>query len=473
MRSREDIYYEAILTRDHRFDGKFFAGSTTTWIYCRPICPAKPKRDNVEFFDSSIHAERAGYRPCLRCRPESAPSSRAWIGKSDTVKRGLNILLSSDFYEYDENSFADILGLSSRHLRRLFQDEVVRTPKEIADTNRLDFARKLITEKSLPFSRIAFASGFSSIRRFNDAIKKRFTRAQSDLRKSKNKEYNERGGITIELSYRPPFSWENHLKFYSKHLIPGVEEVSNKTYSRVFYKFETLGHIEISQVPNKPALCINVIAEDMKCLYPLTQNLRQMFDLNTDPLVIANRFQSNKRLDQMIRKNPGLRLSRFWDPYEGAVCTVLGELVSMAHARSLVKRLVEKYGKTVIHSKTDKAVKLFPTPDILSHANIFEIGITEVRANAIKALSKQVIDGSIVLDAKRDISLLRENLLSIKGIGPWTADYVALRALGEPDIFPSDDLILKRSLKTHDDINLEDTVPYRSYLAAHLWQEHV
>lgn len=234
MRSREDVFYEAILTRDYRFDGKFFAGSITTWIYCRPICPVKPKRENVVFFNTSIEAEKAGYRPCLRCRPESAPSSPDWLGKSETVMRGLNILLGPDFYEYDEHTFAHTLGVSSRHLRRLFQEEVGRTPKMIADTNRLDFARKLITETNLPFTKIAFASGFSSIRHFNDSIKKRFTKPPSALRKSKNKQYKEDSGITLELSYRPPFLWDDHLRFYRSHQISGVEEVSEHSYSRTF-----------------------------------------------------------------------------------------------------------------------------------------------------------------------------------------------------------------------------------------------
>jgi len=178
MISQDDIFYEAILTRDYRFDGKFFAGSKTTWIYCRPICPAKPKRENVRFFKSALEAERSGYRPCLRCCPESAPSSPAWVGKSEAVKRGLHLLLGPEFFNYNEDTFAHALGVSSRHLRRLFQEETGKTAKQIADNNRLDFARKLITETSLPITKIAHCSGFSSVRRFNDAIKKRFTRAR-------------------------------------------------------------------------------------------------------------------------------------------------------------------------------------------------------------------------------------------------------------------------------------------------------
>jgi AraC family transcriptional regulator of adaptative response / DNA-3-methyladenine glycosylase II len=234
-----------------------------------------------------------------------------------------------------------------------------------------------------------------------------------------------------------------------------------------------MGHFNISESPSKPALLVNIVAGDMKCLYPLTQNLRQMFDLNTDPLLIANSFQSTKRLDRMVKRNPGLRLSRFWDPYEGAVCTILGQLVSMAQARKLVKRLVEEYGETVAHPKTGENSKMFPTPDVLARACVSGIGTTKVRANAINTLSEKVLDGSIVFDNGRDSSLLRDALRSVKGIGPWTADYIALRALGEPDVFPAQDLVLKRSLVKYPDLKLEDSAPYRSYLAAHLWHEHV
>lgn len=473
MRSNEDVFYEAILTRDYRFDGKFFAGSKTTWIYCRSICPAKPKRENVRFFNSAIEAEQAGYRPCLRCRFESAPSSPAWLGKSNTVRRGLNILLGPEYYEYNEDSFANTLGVSSRHLRRLFQEEVGRTPKMIADTNRLDFARKLITETSLPISKIAFTSGYSSIRRFNDSIKKRFTRSPSVLRKSKNNKYDSESGITLELSYRPPFSWSDHIRFYRSHIISGVEEVIDQTYSRTFMKYGSLGHLQVTQIPNRPALSVAIVTEDIKCLYPLTKNIRQMLDLNTDPLVIGNTFQANEFLNNLYKKNPGLRLSRFWDPYEGAVFTILGQFVSLVQARSLVKRLVKNYGEIVTNPKTGDEVRLFPAPKTLTRSEIEEIGTTRIRANAIRELCEKVLNGSIVFNSEREYDLLRQNLLSIKGIGTWTVDYIALRAFGEPNVFLSDDLALKRSVRKHSDINIDDAKPYRSYLALHLWHEHL
>ncbi|MEM7007970.1 MAG: AlkA N-terminal domain-containing protein [Thermodesulfobacteriota bacterium] len=471
MKSKEDIYYEAILTRDYRFDGKFFAGSTSTWIYCRPICPAKPKRENVRFFDTAIEAESAGFRPCLRCHPESAPSSPAWLGKSNIVKRGLNILLGADFYEYDEDSFANVLGISARHVRRLFLDEIGRTPKSIADTNRLDFARKLIVETDLPFSKIAFASGFSSIRRFNDAIKKRFTRAPSALRKSKSRAQNELSAIKLELSYRPPFSWSDHLNFYSKHSISGLEQIEDQSYFRLFSKYGTLGQIKVTHSKEKPVLLVTVTALDYNCLYPLTQNIRQMFDLNTDPLLVSNAFQSDRKLNKLIKRNPGLRLSRFWDAYEGAICTILGQLVSLAQARKLVGRIVEKYGEVVTNPWTGNEIKLFPTPKVLSNAKLDDIGTTKMRASAINQLSTKVVNGDIRLDPSLENKDLREALVSIKGIGPWTADYIALRALGEPDIFPKEDLVLRRSLNTHPYINLVNAAPYRSYLAAHLWSD--
>ena len=473
MITQDDIFYEAILTRDYRFDGKFFAGSKSTWIYCRPICPAKPKRENVKFFNSAIEAERAGYRPCLRCRPESAPHSPAWVGKSETVRRGLNILLGHEFYDHDEDTFASILGVSSRHLRRLFQEETGKTAKQIADTNRLDFARKLITETNLPITKIGYSSGFSSIRRFNDAVKKRFKRPPSALRKSALSKYAKNSGITLELSYRPPFSWDDHLRFYSSHGITGVEQVTDDYYSRTFKRYGSSGHVRVSQVENKHALAVSVMAEDMKCLYPLMQHIRQMFDLNADPVVIANSLEKGKSISKMVSLYPGLRLSRFWDPFEGAICTILGQLVSLAQARRIVGRLVAEYGETVTNFDTGEDTKLFPTAEILSRAKIENIGTTKVRARAINQLSQMVTDGTLSLDTGAAYALLRKTLLSIKGIGPWTADYIALRALGEPDAFPSEDLILRRALAKHPNIKSEEYAPYRSYLAAYLWHDYI
>ena len=473
MITQDDVFYEAILSRDFRFDGKFFAGSKSTWIYCRPICPAKPKRENVQFFKSAIDAENAGYRPCLRCCPESAPSSPAWVGKSETVQRGLHLLLGPEFFDYNEDTFADALGVSSRHLRRLFLEETGKTAKQIADNNRLDFARKLITETSLPITKIAYSSGFSSVRRFNDAVKERFKRPPSALRKSNLEKYDKNYSITLELSYRPPFLWDDHLRFYSAHKILGVEQVIAKSYSRPFKKYGTSGYVRVSQVQNKPALSVTVVAEDMKCLYPLMHQVRQMFDLNADPVVIANSLEKSKRVSNMVNLYPGLRLSRFWDPFEGAICTILGQLVSLAQARNMVGRLVAEYAESISNSETGEEVKLFPTVQILAQAKIENIGTTKMRARAINQLSQMVLDGNISFDTSCDYISLREALLSIKGIGPWTADYITLRALGEPDVFPAQDLILKRALKKYPDILLEEYAPYRSYLAAYLWREHI
>jgi len=473
MSMRHDIFYEAILTRDYRFDGKFFAGSKTTYIYCRPICPAKPKRENVEFFDTAIEAEQAGYRPCMRCRPESAPSSPVWVGKSETVRRGLNLLLGPEFYEYDEDSFANSLGVSSRHVRRMFKDETGKTAKQIADNNRLNFARKLIAETSLPISKIAYSSGFSSLRRFNDAIKKRFAKPPSALRKSQITNHDEYSAITLELSYRSPFLWDDHLRFYKSHKIAGVEEIRDGTYSRSFHKFGTFGNVKVSKLQHKPALSVTVIAQDMKCLYPLMSHIRQMFDLNADPVVIANSLERSNCISTMVKLSPGLRLSRFWDSFEGAICTILGQLVSLAQARKMIGKLVDQYGETVSNLETGEDRKLFPTAKILSQAKLENVGTTKVRAGAINELSLMIDEGSLCLDSRVDYSLIRQTLLSIRGIGPWTAEYIALRALGEPDIFPSEDLILKRALRKYPDINTEHYAPYRSYLAAYLWRRHI
>src|SRR5918999_1180009 len=215
-------FYEAMLARDYRFDGKFFVAVKTTGVYCRPICPARPKRQNVEFFPDAASAELAGYRPCLRCRPECAPLSPAWWGKKAVVQRALKLIARNEFHQTNEDQFAGRLGLSGRHLRRLFDEEIGQTPKQIADNNRLNFARKLIVETEMPIMTVARTAGFASLRRFNDAFQRRFRRAPSQLRRLRSKT-DSKDGIELKLSFRPPYDWQTLIRFYQSHPIPGVE----------------------------------------------------------------------------------------------------------------------------------------------------------------------------------------------------------------------------------------------------------
>ncbi len=458
-----------MLARDYRFDGRFFIGVKTTGIYCRPICPAKPKRENIEFFLTGAAAEKMGYRPCLRCRPESAPLSPAWSGKSAIVQRALRVISLDGYFSLNEDAFADQIGVTARHLRRLFVNEIGQTPKKIAYNNRLNFARKLIVESNLPMTSIAMTAGFSSLRRFNDAFKKRFHRAPRILRK---KQERHQGSVELLLSYRPPFDWQSLLAFYRSHQITGTENITDSTYDRVFQIGKSVGFLEVSHLPDHSQLKLKVVTEDPTILFLLAQRVRQMFDLDSDPLLVANSFQSHRFLNSLYQKYPGLRLARGWDPFETAVCTILGQLVSVKQAKSLVHQLVTHYGTKIKNPLTGEERFLFPKAEVLAKVDLVECKTTAARKAAIRELATLVATKKLDLLKPQEIAPLKEQLLNISGIGPWSAEYISLRALGDTDAFPATDLILKRAIEKHSDINLEKIRPWRSYAAIYLWKHY-
>jgi AraC family transcriptional regulator of adaptative response / DNA-3-methyladenine glycosylase II len=474
VRSQADIYFQAVRSRDPRFDGKFFVGVKTTGIYCRPICPAKPKRENVEFFLSRLAAERAGYRPCLRCRPESAPASPAWIGSSALVNRALRLIGEGRLLEKSEDEFADDLGVSARHLRRLFETELGKTPKRISDEFRLDLARKLLVETTLPMSEVGFGAGFTSLRRFNDAIRKRFHRAPRDLRRGKSRAPGDGPGVTLRLAYRPPLDWKSLLDWHRAHHLRGVEFVEEidglSTYRRVFRHAGKVGAFSLSPVAGENSLRLHVTYPDASALFPIVQRVRRMFDLDSDPLVIANAFASSPIASALVKRYPGLRIARGWDPFETAVTTILGQLVSVRQAQSLTADLVLRHGESVIDPLTGREAFIFPSPARLAGASLSSIGTTNARRKAIREFSTRVAKGDLTLDASVDVDATKETLLSISGIGRWTADYVALRALGDPDAFPASDLVLRREIEAHPEFDLESVKPWRGYGAVYLWK---
>jgi AraC family transcriptional regulator of adaptative response / DNA-3-methyladenine glycosylase II len=475
MKRNEELFYQAVMARDSRFDGKFFVGVKTTGIYCRPICPAKPKKENIEFFPNALAAEQKGFRPCLRCRPESAPLSAVWMGKSAVVQRALKLIAlqstaaDSTIDHKNEEKFAEIFGLSARHLRRLFQEELRLTPKQILDHHRLNLARKLILETNLPFTEIAFTSGYASIRRFNDAIQNRFKRTPTELR---GKKKNLEDGISLKLSFRPPFDWNSLLHYYESHRIVGIETVTDQTYSRVFKMDNTVGMFQLELHPSEiNSLKLSIFCDNPKYLGAIVQKVRAMFDLDSDPLLIANAFQHSKLLTRLMRSHPGLRLPRAWDAYEACVCTLLGQLVSITQAGKLVHQLIQTYGQEILHPISGEKIRLFPKPEIIAKAKLTEIGTTEARKDALRELSARVVSKKISLDSTQDPNAFREALLEIKGMGPWTAEYISLRALGDTNAFPGSDLILKRALDLYPDHGIENTQPWRAYGAIYLWKE--
>lgn len=470
MTNSNDIFYEAMTARDYRFDGKFFVGVKTTGIYCRPICPAKPKRENVEFFQNAIQAESAGYRPCKRCHPESAPMSALWIGKSDIVRRAARMLYDKDFFHLNEDEFASRFHISARHLRRLFTDEIGKTPLELAHSFRLNLSSKLIKETSMPVSDIAFASGFQSLRRFNDAFKKRFQRSPTEYRSANPKESS---GIRISLPYRPPYDFSAILNFYRVHQIGNLESFTDHSMTRIFELDGTVGSFTITADGVNHSLIADIEFADRTKLYEIVHRLRSMFDLDSDPILIANALEGAADLEALWKKHPGVRLPSGWEPFEIAISTILGQLVSLERARVMTADLIEIAGRdTGLKTPDGKAIKLFPTPEEILRADLNPLKSTNARKQALVSFSQLVHDKVIRLDSAQDPQEFMEKVLAVKGIGPWTANYMTLKALRNVDSFPATDLILQRALEFHPIAVIDSTRPWRGYMAALLWREY-
>ncbi len=466
---REDIYFRAMISRDHRFDGKFFVGVKTTGIYCRPICPAKPKRQNIEFFNSSLAAEKAGYRPCMRCRPESAPESPAWIGTSALVRRAVKVIHAQGILELNEDQFADRFGVTARHLRRLFVEELGKTPKQLAFETRLNLARKLISETSLPITEIAFASGFKSLRRFNAAFKERFKKNPRDTRRLK---LNPQAPLTLSLSYRPPYDFAGLMHFYESHRIGQLEWFESGKMFRVINFGGKVGAIAISNDSENSRLILEVSFEDTSKLQQIVSRVRAMFDLDADPLLIANSLELNPQIKKISQKHAGIRLPSGWEPFEVAIASILGQFVSVERGRNLVADLIELCGRDSDLQRHGKTVRLFPTPEELLRSDLTKLKTTNARKQTLLLFAQAVVTKELSLDPTQDISNFTEKLLKIKGIGPWTAAYMAMKVLRDTDAFPATDLILARVLEIHSQTLVEKMSPWRAYAAALFWREY-
>lgn len=468
-KSREQVYFEAFKARDYRFDGKFFVAVKTTGIYCRPICPAKPKFENVEFFQSQLEAERAGYRPCLRCRPESAPRSPAWIGKSAVVQRAVKLLATQEAIDLDENEFAGRFGVTARHLRRLFVDEIGKTPKQISFENRLNLARKLISETHLPIAGVAFAAGFGSIRRFNDAFKDRFKRSPREIRRSP---LTKSKALQVSLPYRPPYNFETLMAHYDSHRVGDLEWFENGKMHRIVSFGEDVGQITIANDPENSRLLIEIDFPDTSKIHAIIAKVRMMFDLDSDPLVVANALEVDRKFKSILKRHAGIRLPSGWDPFELGISTILGQLVSIERGRALVADLIEMLGEESGVIVNGKNIKLFPSPQKIASANLEKLKTTGVRKKTLKAFAKAVSDGDLSLEPTQDVDGFLEKILAIPGIGPWTASYMALKCLRHTDAFPETDLILARCLELHPREALAKMSPWRGYAAALLWKEY-
>ncbi len=476
------ICERARLARDPRFDGLFFVGVLSTGIYCRPICPARsPKPENIVYFPSAAAAAEAGLRPCLRCRPEAAPGSPAWNGTSATVSRAMLMIRQGALNEGNVEDLAWKLGVGSRHLRRLFQAHIGASPKSLATTQRILFAKKLLSETDLSATQIAFASGFGSIRRFNAAFSKIYHTTPSAIRNRNN------GGATtgtqpfqcaLTLPYRPPFDWERMLGFFEQRAIPGVEFIADGVYRRTIRIKETSGVISVTHSTAGNALLLTVALSDSRDLMSIVERLRGMFDLDANMAAIHKVLAADPALEKSVAKYPGLRLPGAWDPFEAALRAVVGQQVSVKGARTTLGRIAAKAGPPYESADHPELLRFFPTAQELNACDPGGLGMPEKRVQTVQALAKEVEAERLAFVVKGSLSDFIRQLTRIPGIGDWTAHYIAMRAMGEPDAFPANDLGIIRALRQGDkQLTLkqirqraEKWRPWRAYAAMYLWQ---
>ena len=463
-------------SRDPRFDGRFFVGVTSTGIYCRPICPAPSPRDaHVRYFPTAAAAADAGFRPCLRCRPEAAPGTPAWLGTSAVVRRALVLVHEGALDGGSVDALAARLGIGPRQLHRLFVAHVGAPPLAVALTRRLHFAKRLIDETDFPMTQIAFASGFSSLRRFNDAFQGAYDRPPSALRRLRHADAAPgRGEVALRLAFRPPGGFEDALAFLAARAIPGVERADARGYARTVALPGGPATVTVDAVRGRNELRLRVVGAPATALLPLTSRVRRVFDLASDPAAIGAALRGDPLLGPLVRRRPGLRIPGAWDPFECAVRAIVGQQVSVAAGRTFAARLVARAGRRLVRPM-DGLTHFFPSPAELADADLTGLGLVPARARTVAALARAVADGRLVLDGPADE--VRAALVALPGIGDWTAEYVALRALGEPDAFPAGDLVLRRAAGEGRTLTAralaaraETWRPWRGYAAVHLWE---
>ncbi|HEV2321832.1 MAG TPA: AlkA N-terminal domain-containing protein [Gammaproteobacteria bacterium] len=464
------------MARDPRFDGRFFIGVTSTGIYCRPICPAPhAKSSNVRYFPTAAAAAEAGFRPCLRCRPEAAPGTPAWLGTSATVRRALRLINEGALDTESVEQLASRLGIGSRHLHRLFIQHVGASPLAVAQTRRLHFAKRLLDDTRLGMTDIALASGFGSLRRFNDAFRQTYGKAPRDIRRERRGEAPEGDALSLKLAYRPPYDWEAIRDFLATRALPGVERVTAEGYARTVELNGAAGWFEVRPVPGADALRLSVHGLGPGALFTVVRRVRHMFDLGADPEDVRVTLKDDKLLAPLVRRRPGLRVPGAWDAFELSVRAVLGQQVSVAAARTFAARIVSKHSRA-LPQPAEGLTHLFPGPEALAKADLGSVGLTSARARTLNALSGAVAEGQLCFESG-SAEETREHMQRIPGIGTWTAEYAAMRGLADPDAFPAEDLVLRRMAGNGHPLSAKQLLsraeawrPWRSYAVLHLWR---
>ncbi len=450
-----EVCHQARLSRDPRFDGLFFIAVKSTGIFCRTICPARlPAEPQVTYFNSAAAATEAGFRPCLRCRPDSAPGSAAWQGTQTTLKRALNLIEQGALQQQNQQELAERLGISERYLRKLFQQELGIAPQRYALLQQVLFAKKLLHETSLSISQIAAQSGFNSLRRFNDAFKKELKMPPSQIRRRKPDSSNI---IELSLSYRPPLAWQQMLDFWHKRTLNGIEWVNDLTYGRTFTWQQQPGWFEVS--PKEPdQLQLKLYWPAEQGLFSLLKQLRRLFDLDADINLIEQQLLQHPLFQHGIIS--GLRIPGIWNSWEAGVRAVLGQQVSVAAARTHLNRLVAGLG-TALPGSSDKM--LFPSPAAVMHSELDMLKMPQRRKETLRALATYMAE-----HPEAD----PEQWLALKGIGPWTVNYAKMRGASDSDIWLGGDLGIQKALQqlaAANTISTDTLAPWRSYATFQLW----
>jgi AraC family transcriptional regulator of adaptative response / DNA-3-methyladenine glycosylase II len=474
-----DVCYRALQSRDARFDGRFFTAVTSTGIYCRPICPARtPMRKHCRFFMSAAAAQQAGFRACLRCRPETAPQSPAWRGTAGTVSRAMARIAEGalDGPRESVERLAVSLGVGERQLRRLFDQHIGASPLAVAQTRRVLFAKQLLHETRLPMASVAMAAGFGSIRRFNDTFLALYKRPPSQLRR-RSVTASSAAPLVLRLSYRPPFDWNALLAFFTPRAIPGVEEVRDGIYRRIVRVDDHVAVVAVCHMAARNALQVEIACDHVPALPIIASRLRRIFDLDADTEAIAAHLSRDRTLAPIVRRQPGLRTPGGWDAFEVAVRAILGQQISVAAARGLAAKLVALSTKPLALGDAT-LTHAFPTTQQLAAADLSTLGMPAARRAALISLARAAASQPDLFEAANTLEESIARLRSIPGIGDWTAQYIALRGLHHPDAFPASDIGILRNARQLFGTMLspaqllarsEPWRPWRGYAAQHLW----
>jgi AraC family transcriptional regulator of adaptative response / DNA-3-methyladenine glycosylase II len=472
---------EAYIVDRYPEDRSSFRAVVTTGIYCRPGCPARPLPENVRLFEFAAAAETAGFRPCRRCRPEREPGPATWVSASELVCRALRRIADGALDEAGEGELAASLGVSARHLRRLFGEHVGASPDAVARSRRAHLARRLLDETNLRVADIAFAAGFASVRQMNRVMQQIFRASPAELRQRRRRidPPSADGGLELRLPYRPPLAWSAMLAYLRPRAIPGVESIDGTWYRRTIHVDGDPGVVELTDEPHAARLRLRIHLPNLDSLSHLVARARRVFDLDADPATIAAGLSSDPLVAGALQRLPGVRIAGAWDPFELGVRAILGQQVTVGGATTLAGRLVERFGTPVPGLEPMGLTHRFPTPETVAAADLTVIGLPTRRAAAIQSFAASIATGTLRLDASAGLDQTVTQLCTLPGVGQWTAHYIAMRACGERDAFPSGDLGLRRALATESvapaaadvEARSEAWRPWRAYAAMLLWLE--